>query len=329
MTIDRRTLVGATLVAGAAAATGAQPAAAQTMPGEHVTRWPPSDTFRLWPGRPPGSPAVLPVPAPSMNGPRDRRELWLRGVAMPTVSVFRPSRPNGIGIVSIPGGGYSFLGVENEGLKVADRFTDMGFTVFVLAYRLPGEGWLNRALVPLQDAQRAVRLIRAQTARYRVQPGKLAVLGFSAGGHLGASLSTLFNERVYDPVDAADRLPARPDSAGLIYPVTSLAQVIATSASRGNLLGPDPTEAMIARFSSDRRVTSACPPMFLAHALNDPIVPPDMTLNMLAAARAARVPVEAHLYESGGHGFGVAASSKDVPHGWTELFAAFLKRHLD
>jgi acetyl esterase/lipase len=114
-----------------------------------------------------------------MNGPPDNREIWVRGVAMPEVHVFRPARPDGSSLLSIPGGGYGFLSVQNEGIEVAERFNAEGTTVFVLTYRLPGEGWTNRALAPLQDAQRAMRLIRSRAADFRIDPARLGILGFS------------------------------------------------------------------------------------------------------------------------------------------------------
>lgn len=328
MAMDRRMVLAGAATLGAAAAAGLASPAKAGAAGERMTPWPPRETFKLWPGLPPGVPGRLPPAAPSMNGPKDRRELWLRGVAEPTLSVYRPVHPNGIGVMLIPGGGYNFVSVQNEGMHPAHALTAQGFTAFVLNYRLPGEGWENRAFVPLQDAQRAMRLIRRNSPKWRVQPGKLAVLGFSAGGHLAATLMTLANERLYELADDAERFSPRPECVGLAYAVTTLTVVPPNSASRANLLGPDPTEALINRLSPDRHVTAQTPPLFLAHALDDPIVPVDMSLAMLAAARGAKVPVEAHFYEHGGHGFGIAPDPKSPPHGWMDLYMRFVARHL-
>lgn len=328
MAMDRRMILAGAATLGAVAAAGIAAPARAGAAGERMTPWPPRETFKLWPGLPPGVPDRLPPAAPSMNGPKDRRELWLRGVAEPTLSVYRPVRSNGIGVMLIPGGGYNFVSVQNEGITPAHALTAQGFTAFILNYRLPGEGWQGRALVPLQDAQRAMRLIRADAPRWRIQPGKLAVLGFSAGGHLAATLTTLANERTYELVDPAERFSPRPEALGLAYSVTTLTVVPPNSASRTNLLGPDPTEALVNRLSPDRHVTAQTPPLFLAHAMDDPIVPVDMSLSMLAAARGAKVPVEAHLYERGGHGFGIAPDPKSPPHGWMDLYMRFLERHL-
>src|SRR6476661_2424001 len=165
--LGRRELFGSALAAGFAVAA---PAAAQIW-GDPPTpaagdadapAWPSRERFALWPKGPPGAPARLPVFAPTMNGPRGGRELWLRGIAAPEVQVYRPARPDGSAMLVLPGGGYGFLSVQNEGLDVAERFNAERTTVFVLTYRLPGEGWADRSVAPLQDAQRAMRLIRSR-----------------------------------------------------------------------------------------------------------------------------------------------------------------------
>lgn len=219
MTIDRRTLIGLTLSAGLLP--GRAPAqwgdpATPAVGDPDAPAWPSREMYRLWPKRAPGTPAKLPEPNPTMNGPRGARELWLRGIAEPQLHVFRPAKPDGSALLTLPGGGYQFLSVQNEGLDAAQRFNALGTTMFVLAYRLPGEGWANRHLVPLQDAQRAMRLIRSRAAEFHVDPARLGVLGFSAGGHLAADLATAYREQIYAAVDAADRLSARPNFVGLV-----------------------------------------------------------------------------------------------------------------
>src|SRR6476469_9224903 len=146
--------------------------------------WPAKEHIPLWPGKPPGAPNRLPQPSWQMFPDPDYPQLWIKGIASPEINVFRPALPDVSAILAIPGGGYSFLAVQNEGLHPAERFNADGTTVFVLSYRLPGEGWADRAIVPLSDAQRAMRLIRARSADFRIDPNQLGVLGFSAGGHL-------------------------------------------------------------------------------------------------------------------------------------------------
>jgi acetyl esterase/lipase len=176
--IDRRSLIGAMATVPLAARVSAQ----ATASAPAMTPWPPAEHFPLWPGRPPGARATLPKPNQSMNGPAGRRELWLRGTANPIVAVFRPERPDGRAVLTIPGGGYGFVSIQNEGIDVAKTLNPHGITVFALSYRLPSEGWDDQANVPLQDAQRAMRLIRAHAARYGIDPAKLGIVGFSAGG---------------------------------------------------------------------------------------------------------------------------------------------------
>jgi len=310
--MDRRTMIGAAL--GGLAAAAAQPAAARVQTGP-ATVWPPAEHIRLWPDRPPNAPRRLPVPDFTMNGPPERRELWLRGVAQPVVGVYRPAQPDGRALLSIPGGGYEFVSVENEGINVARVFNPLGVTVFVLAYRLPGEGWAEPEDVPLQDAQRAVRLIRANAARYAIDPARLGVVGFSAGGLLAASLATAWADPVYASLDDADRGSARPAYAGLVYPVVS-----------GDLMRVGTRPA--ARFDPVRRLRGRdFPPLFIAHALDDPVVPASEPLGMLAAAREAGVPVEAHFFAEGGHGFGPAYLAPDLPGAnWPDLFNRWTRR---
>jgi acetyl esterase/lipase len=326
MEIDRRAFfgVGAGLLA-AGSAHARSPA--EPMPATDAPDWPAPEHFRLWPGPAPGAQARLPVPAPTMNGPEGARELWLRGIAVPEVHVFRAPRPDGSALLAMPGGSYELLSIQNEGISVARNFNRRGTTVFVLAYRLPGEGWSNRHLVPLQDAQRAMRLVRARAARFAIDPARLGILGFSAGGHLAADLATAYDEPSYSRVDASDQLPARPAFAGLIYPVTTLRSPKAHRGSRDNLLGAAPSDALLAARSPVLHVTGDTPPCFLVHAVDDNIVPVENSLDWLAACRAAKVPVEAHLFEAGGHGFGLHLPTELPGSRWPELFALWMRKH--
>jgi acetyl esterase/lipase len=261
-----------------------------------------------------------------MNGPKGARELWVRGVPDPQLHVFRPARPDGSALLSLPGGGYQFLSVQNEGLDVAQRFSALGTTVFVLTYRLPGEGWKDRHLVPLQDAQRAMRLIRARAKEFDIDPARLGVVGFSAGGHLAADLATAYAERTYANVDEADRQSARPAFAGLVYPVTSV-RPRGQSRSGLGLLGPDASPALMDARSPVLHVTAQTPPSFLVHSLDDPVVPLENSLEWIAACRQAKVQVEAHLFAAGGHGYGLHLA-KDLPgSSWPELFALWMRKN--
>jgi acetyl esterase/lipase len=314
MPLDRRNLLGL------AALAAAGPALAD--PGD------PDEIVKLWPGPPPGAPAVLPreevVNRIGTTGFQDR---FVTGVGQPLMTVFRPRRPNGAAALLIPGGGYIRVVIDKEGFEVAQRLAQAGVTAFVLRYRLPREGWSNPADVALQDAQRALRLIRAGAAGYRIDPARVVALGCSAGGHVAASLATGHARATYAPQDSADALSARPDLCGLLYPVIDMAPPLAHTGSREALLGPSPSREAEAAYSPHRHVTADTPPSFLVHAADDPSVPLDNSLAYLAALRAARVPAELHVFEEGGHGFGIhLARGKPAEH-WPDLFLTWAARH--
>lgn len=322
----RRTFLGSGLAMIAAAA-AAQPEPTPYASDPKALPWPAKERFPLWPGQPPGAPAKPIVPDWTMNGPPENREIWVRGVAMPEVHVFRPARPDGSALLSIPGGGYGFLSVQNEGIDVAERFNAEGTTVFVLTYRLPGEGWADRSLAPLQDAQRAMRLIRLSAKEFRIDPARLGILGFSAGGHLASDLAVSHGERTYAPVDAADTLSAKPAFAGLIYPVTTLAVGLTHGGSRDSLLGPSPAPRLIAARSPLQHISAATPPCFLLHAFDDDTVPVANSLAWITACKKADVSVEAHLIAEGGHGFGLHLPPANSGSLWPDLFAIWLRKH--
>ncbi len=312
--LNRRTLVG--LAAAAPALAQAQPA---SDPGEIVA---------LWPAKPPGAPAVLPreevMDRVKASGFRDR---FATGIGEPSMTVFfRPAKPNGAAALIAPGGGYVRVVIDKEGFETARRLAAAGVTAFVLRYRLPKEGWAQPADVPLQDAQRAMRLIRAGAASYGIDPRRVAAIGFSAGGHLMASLATRHGARVYAAVDAADRIDARPDLSALIYPVIEMAGPFAHAGSREALLGAQPTAEAEAAYSAQRHVEATTPPTFLVHAADDASVPVENSLHYLASLRAAKVPAEAHFFEEGGHGFGIRLAGGKPAHAWPELFLTWAQR---
>ena len=314
MRLDRRTLLS---LVGLAAAT---PALADS--GD------PTEVVKLWPGKPPGAPAAAPreevVNRIKTSGFQDR---FVTGIGEPLMTVFRPKQPNGAAALLIPGGGYIRVVIDKEGFEVAHRLAAAGVTSFVLRYRLPREGWANPADVALQDAQRAMRLIRAGAAGFRIDPTRVVAMGFSAGGHVAASLATGHGRQTYAPLDAADDLSARPDLSGLIYPVIDMSPPLAHAGSREALLGPDPTPATEAAYSPHRHVTAETPPTFQVHAADDPSVPLNNSLNYFAALRVAKVPAELHVFEEGGHGFGIyLARGKPAEH-WPDLFLAWAERH--
>ncbi|EZP54576.1 MULTISPECIES: alpha/beta hydrolase [unclassified Sphingomonas] len=313
---SRRGLIGGATLLTLAAASGA---GAQTAAGEEVVP--------LWPGRIPGARGTAitrKIEQRSKTAGFDDR--WVTGIDAPALVVKRPARATGAAVLLVPGGGYGFLSYDNEGVEQARWLNALGVTCFILLYRLPGEGWNDRRLVPLQDAQRAMRLIRSRAASFGVDPTRVAVLGFSAGGHLAGSLATRHGEATYAPIDAADRLSARPDLAGLIYPVISMDAAITHRGSRDNLLGPTPDAATVAAASVERRITAETPPVFLVHASDDDTVPIANSLNMYAALLAAKRPAELHVFDEGGHGFGTRLAKTMPAAAWPTLFAAYARR---
>lgn len=312
MKIRRRTLLAL------ATATAASPALAQATD--------PAEVVKLWPGRPPNAPAVLPraqfVDRTATSGFQDR---IVTNIGEPLMTVFRPQAPNGAAALLIPGGGYIRVVIDKEGFEVAHRLADAGVTCFVLRYRLPREGWTSRD-VALQDAQRAMRLIRSGAEGYGIDPARVLAMGFSAGGHVAASLATGYDKAVYAPGDPADRLSARPDLSALIYPVIEMSRPHAHAGSREALVGADATPELEAAYTPHRQVDARTPPTFVVHAADDASVSLDNSLAYLAALRAAKVPAEAHIFEEGGHGFGIYLARGKPAAAWPDLFLAWAAR---
>jgi acetyl esterase/lipase len=290
--------------------------------------WPPKERFPLWPGKPPGAPAKPIVPNWTMNDVGGgRHELWIRGVPFPEVHVFRADEPDGSALLSLPGGGYQFLSVQNEGLDVAQFFNARRTTVFVLTYRLPGEGWANRSLVALQDAQRAMRLIRSRAADFHIDPLRLGVIGFSAGGHLAADLGVSFDQPIYKAVDAVDRLSARPSFLGLVYPVVTLTDEPTHYDATNMLFAARPPQPEADARSPVLHVTKETPPSFLVQAEDDLTVPVWNSFRWAAALMSHGVRTELHMLSEGGHGFGLHIPRDQSGSLWPDLFALWMRKH--
>ncbi len=233
-------------------------------------------------------------------------------VVQPTLTVFMPSRDkaNGTSVIICPGGGYSRLAIDKEGYAVAKRLNELGVAAFVLKYRLPnGQSQPDKTIAPLLDAQQALRLVRQLAPKYNLNPERIGLMGFSAGGHLAATAGTQFAQPV-----GANPGPAsvRPAFLVLLYPVISFSDSLAHKGSRESLLSAAPTPDQVRQYSGELQVTAQTPPTFLVHAEDDNVVPVQNSLVFYQALRRHSVPAEMHLYPKGGHGFGLRnATTKD------------------
>jgi acetyl esterase/lipase len=217
-------------------------------------------------------------------------------------------KATGAAVVVCPGGGYDHL-AEHEGRPVAEWLNTVGVTAFVLKYRL-GPRYKHPAM--LQDAARAVRTVRARAAEWGLDPARVGILGFSAGGHLAATAGTHFDAGRPGDADPVERVSSRPDVMILIYPVITMREKT-HAGSRRNLLGENPTPELVALLSNEEQVTKETPPAFLVHTMNDAAVPVENTLMFVSALRKAGVPFELHLYERGPHGFGLGTARDNKP----------------
>lgn len=328
MKSDRRSLLTAGLLISALAAgrLGAQ-TAPPTANGPLPPGLPqPTETIDLWPDGAPGFPDKPPVESTVERSTdelvSDRAVL---GITVPRLAVFRPDRPNGAAVLLIPGGGYRHVVVDKEGYEMARWLTARGYTAFVLFYRLPYDGWAAGPDVCLSDAQRAMRLIRHRHTQFALDPERVAAMGFSAGGHLCADLATRFAAKTYAPVDDADGLSAKPICAAPIYPVISMSAPAAHPGSRERLIGADASSALEAAHSPHRNVPADAPPFFILHAQDDDVVPVANSVMLHEALKKEGARVEMHLFEHGGHGFGLRKAVGKPVEVWPELWRAWAR----
>ena len=320
--LDRRTIMAGAL-AGAALSSAAR---AQSFPlPSGFTRFP------IWPGKAPGSDRVTVREVETLRRPDSGPDDGVFAhIVTPTLTMLRPeavgAKPNGAAMLLFPGGGYLRVAIGHEGYAIARRFAQAGYICFILLYRLPADGWAAGPQAPLQDAQRALRMVRGLAAREKFDAGRVGVMGFSAGGHLAAWLTSRAPVDSYAPGDPLDREPLDAALAAYLYPVILMQGGFVHAGSRTQLLGADPSAQQRRAHSLEQDVSPRTPPVFLAHALDDRAVPPENSLAMLAALRAKGVAAECHLFESGGHGFGLVPPPAAPGH-WPDLFLSFARRH--
>lgn len=309
MDLNRRALIGATLATGAAMSLPARLSAA---PGT-------VEEIDLWPGTPPGPGGGH---GPERTGQTGKGIGAVSGIIRPRIRVYRPARPNGTAMLVMGGGGYFRIQVANESTPTCRWLQQIGVTAFELLYRMPGDGWPREA--PFADAQRAMRLIRSRAADFGFDAPKLGVIGFSAGGHLAGMTAVMPDAPRYQPIDAIDQHSARPAVAGLMYPVLTLRPPFDTTRSVRELIGAHPSPELSAEWSVETHVSGRTSPTFTAQAADDPIAPIDNSLLMFDALRKAGVPHEMHIFQKGGHGWGLGDPGSLVS-AWPRLFTAFAK----
>ncbi len=317
MTVGRRELLAASLAFPFASA-AAQ--AAWTRPAGLA----PDASIALWPEGHLKPPPGLVEQLVQRSDDPDASDRMLQGITRPRLDIFRPAKPNGAAVILAPGGGYRYVVMDKEGYELARWLRARGVTVYVLFYRLPGDGWTNGSDVPLCDAQRAVRLVRSRVKIDGIDPARVAFCGFSAGGQVATSLLTRFDATVYAAVDTVDALSARPDVSAGFYPVVSMDPAIAHAVSREKLIGANPGAAREALYSPERNVRADMPPLFLLHAENDSVVKIENSLRLQAAARAIGGSCEAHYFTEGEHGFGILKAAGLPVAIWPELFWRWL-----
>ncbi len=229
----------------------------------------------------------------------------------PELTAYRPEKPNGTAVVICPGGGYGFLAMDHEGKQVAEFMVKHGVTAFVLKYRIVTKDRPGPLLdAPLLDAQRAIRTVRAKAKDYGIDPAKVGIMGFSAGGHLASTATTHFDSGLLKDGDTIDKQSCRPDFSILAYPVITMEPPVTHGGSRRNLLGDKPDAQVVEKFSNEKQVTKDTPPVFLFHTSADTVVVPENATRFYLACKAAKVPVELHIYEKGRHGVGLGTDPK-------------------
>jgi acetyl esterase/lipase len=275
-------------------------------------QWPPAPghtTLAMWPHGAPGVPANLP-PEGDTTTAKDhvvagKPVIRIGNVSAPTLTLYTPSgKSMGAAVVVFPGGSYRILAIDLEGTEVCDWLTSAGITCVLLKYRVPDTGPYPKSDAALQDAQRALGIVRSRAAEWHIDPKRIGVLGFSAGAHLAAALSTHFEKRLYDPIDAADQVSCRPDFAVIVYP--------------GYLAIAEQNFAA----NADIHPTEQTPPSFIVQAEDDPVHVENSTVYFLAL-KNAKVPAELHIFAQGGHGFGLRRTELPVT-GWPQLVETWL-----
>jgi acetyl esterase/lipase len=258
-------------------------------------------TIDLYPGRIPNSKSTT---NEEVTEQRDGISIVSK-ITKPTVTIFLPSKEtaNGTAVVIYPGGGYSVNAIGHEGMDIAKKFIEMGIAAFVLKYRIPNDATMEKKEIgPLQDAQQAIKIVRQRAREWNINPSRIGIMGFSAGGHLASTAGTHFKKSF---IPNEDKINLRPDFMILIYPVISFQDSIGHLGSRDQLIGQHPSKDQINDFSNELQITKETPPTFLVHASDDDVVKVENSVVFYQGLVKNKVPAELHIYQTGGHGFGL------------------------
>ena len=324
MSLSRRNFVALPVVL-AGASSLSMGAAAEALAQRAATEA--GEVIELWPHPPAGAlhPDMAQVIEQTSANPATWSSRRTKGITRPHMIALPAAQPNGSAMLIIPGGGFQWNYFEHEGYHIAATLNRAGISCFILFYRLAQDGWAEPASVGPADAQRAMRVIRANASRFHVDPERVGVMGFSAGGFLTTTMATRHSASFYSPVDATDRLSAKPLLTAPIYPVQSVDPAYAYGGAAPSLFGGPATQAQIREWSPDLNATPAAAPTFLVHAEDDGLVPVANTVRLRDALVAAKVTVETHLFAHGGHGFGAGGQPGSPDGFWLPLFLKFAR----
>ncbi|MCB2067006.1 MAG: alpha/beta hydrolase [Erythrobacter sp.] len=274
----------------------------------------------LWPGTPPGRGGVT---GPERIGTEGAGYGAVSNISTPRMRVYRPMAPNGTAVVVCGGGGYFRIQLWKESTPISQWLQARGFTVFELIYRLPNDGWDSD--VPFADAQRAMKIVRTRAAEFGVQSNRIGIMGFSAGGHLAGFTALQPERQLYAGADRYEQVSARPDFAVLLFPVVSLRPPLDTTRTRREIVGNRASSAAERAWSLDTYASADAPPTIIFAAADDTTTPPLHSITLFQALQGAGAPVELHLFESGGHGWGLGTEDQVLSQ-WPEMFTTWLAR---
>ena len=309
--IDRRDLLAMTGLSLTVVALAAGPGALRAEALEEIP---------LWPGAPPGRGGVT---GPEKIGGEGSGFGAVSNIATPRMRVYRPNHANGKAVIVCGGGGYFRIQLWKESTPIARWLQMRGYTVFELLYRLPNDGW--DATVPFMDAQRAMKIVRTRASEFGVSPDQIGIMGFSAGGHLAGYTALQPAKLLYEGRDRYEQVSARPDFAVLLFPVVSLRKPYDTTRTRREIIGTDPTLAAQEEWSLDTHASRKAPPTIIFSAADDPITPPGHSISLFQALKAAGAQAELHIFEEGGHGWGLGTKDQ-ILNQWPDMFEAWLTR---